>query len=241
MDKYEIVPLLIARLKQGKGQFVYFNFFGEPEWFPIFAFLVKGRNRALLVDTGCTAEEAMRASARGTTFVNMCSLEDQLKEYGLNLDDVEDVIITHLHNDHYLNARKFPRATLWVQEDELAFAMNPHPFFSRFYDRARLEGLRFRTIKGDYLFAEGIQILHTPGHTPGTQSVEIVTEAGKVILAGFCSIKENFMPNVPIEFVPPGWHVDLLESYRSGLRLKERGGTIIPIHEPELEDKKRIP
>ncbi len=53
--------------------------------------------------------------------------------------------------------------------------MNPHPFYSRSFNPKRYEGMKFKTIKGDTSFADGMDIFYTPGHTAGTQSVKVRT------------------------------------------------------------------
>ena len=242
MKTYKIFPLLIGRLFADIGTFNYANFSGEKRWYPIFSFLIQGDGRNVLIDSGCVAEEMAAGSAFKAGYEGGTSLEEAVKERGLAVEDITEVIQTHLHSDHWLNAKRLPRATFWIQEEELAFAMNPHPFFSRSFNPKRYEGMEFKRIKGDTLFAEGINILYTPGHTAGTQSVQIETDQGKVIIAGFCSIPENFYPpDKALEVKPPGYHLDLLQSYASVLRIKEAGAIIIPLHDPNLEEKKAIP
>lgn len=242
MKNYKIFPLWIARIYADIGTFNYANFSGDKRWYPIFSFLIQGDGRNVLVDSGCVAEEMAALSALKAGFEDVKPLEKALKERGLSVEDITEVIQTHLHSDHCLNAKRLPRATFWVQEEELAFAMNPHPFFSRSFNRKRYEGMKFKIIRGDTRFAEGIDILYTPGHTAGTQSVQIQTDQGKVIIAGFCSISENFNPpDNALEVIPPGYHLDLLQSYESVLRIKKMRAVIIPLHDPNLEQKKSIP
>jgi N-acyl homoserine lactone hydrolase len=242
MKTYKIFPLLTSRLYADIGTFNYANFSGEKRWYPIFSFLIQGDGRNVLIDSGCVAEEMAAVSALKAGYEDVKPLEKALKERGLAVEDITEVIQTHLHSDHWLNAKRLPRATFWVQEEELVFAMNPHPFFSRSFNRKRYEGMKFKRIKGDTQFAEGIDILYTPGHTAGTQSVQIETDQGKVIIAGFCSIPENFYPpDKALEVIPPGYHLDLLQGYASVLRIKKSGAIIIPLHDPNLEEKKTIP
>jgi len=242
MKTYKIFPLLIARLYADIGTFNYANFSGEKRWYPIFAFLVRGDGRNILIDSGCVAEEMAAVSALKAGYEDVTSLEEALKEKGVAIKGVKDVILTHLHSDHCLNAKRLPQATFWIQEEELSFAMNPHPFFSRSFNPKRYEGVTFKTVKGDTRFAEGIDLLYTPGHTAGTQSVQIETDQGKVVIAGFCSIPENFNPpDKALEVIPPGYHLDLIKGYASVLRIKNSGAKIIPLHDPSLEQRESIP
>jgi glyoxylase-like metal-dependent hydrolase (beta-lactamase superfamily II) len=242
METYKIFPLLISRIYADIGTFNYANFSGEKRWYPIFSFLIQRHGRNVLVDIGCVAEEMAAVSALKAGYEDVKPLEEALKERGVAIGDIKEIILTHLHSDHCLNAKRLPQATFWIQEAELDFAMNPHPFFSRSFNQKRYEGVKFKTIKGDTPFSDGIDILYTPGHTAGTQSVQIQTDQGKVVIAGFCSIPENFNPpDKALEIIPPGYHLDLLQSYESVLRVKKLGAIIIPLHDPNLEGKKTIP
>ncbi len=242
MTSYRIFPLLLSRLYSDIGTIHYLDFSGEKGWQPVFVFLIQNKERTLLVDTGCAGSEMATVSPFVFRFEDVQSLEGALKEKGLRPEDITDVIMTHLHSDHWLNAKRLPYATFWVQEEELAFALNPHPFFSRSFNRKRYEGMKFKTIRGDTSFADGIDILLTPGHTAGTQSVKIETEQGMAVIPGFCSDLQNFHPpDKTLEVIPSGYHLDLLKSYASCLRIKEMGGILLPVHESSLEQKKSIP
>jgi N-acyl homoserine lactone hydrolase len=242
MTSYKIFPLLLSRLYAAIGTIHYPDFSGEKSWQPVIAFLIEGNERCALVDNGCAGSEMATVSPFVDRYEDVQSLEEALKGRGLRLEDITDVIQTHLHADHWLNARKLSRATFWVQQRELEFAMNPHPFFARSFNRKRFEGVKFKTVQGDVTFVDGIELLLTPGHSAGTQSVSIQTEKGKAVIPGFCSDLGNFNPpDKSIEVIPPGFHLDLLESYASALRIKKIGGILLPPHEASLEQMKSFP
>jgi len=97
------------------------------------------------------------------------------------------------------------------------------------------------TVRGDVPFADGIDLLLTPGHTAGTQSVCIETTKGKAVIPGFCSDYQNFdPPDKAIEVYPLGYHFDLLQGYASALKIKKVGAILLPPHEPALEQLKSI-
>ncbi len=90
-----------------------------------------------------------------------------------------------------------------------------------------------------------------PGHTPGCQAVIVDTTAGKAVISGFCSIMENFFPPEDVKttvtpfatypVIAPGIHTDLLEAYESVLRIKQIADIIIPMHDPDMAERDRIP
>ena len=236
---YRIHPLYLVKMFADIGTFNYLNFSGEKRWFPIYAWLIEGGGKNVLVDVACDAEEMKKASVLGAPFENITTIEEALGRFKLSPQTVETVVITHLHADHALNLRKFVNATIYVQEDELAFAKNPHPFFAGVYPKGRFDGIPFKTIKGDTPVADGIDILLTPGHSPGTQSVAVRTTKGRAIICGACSLPENFSPppGPSGNVVPPGIHVDPLKGYDSLVRVKKEADIILALHDTTLMDE----
>ena len=102
------------------------------------------------------------------------------------------------------------------------------------------EGWKVRLIRGDYEIYPGISILHTPGHTPGTQSVAVNTKEGKAVIPGFCCTFDTF--EEPAKVLPEGhpfahWEVfspsiatDLNQAYNSTLRMKTIADVLLPCH-----------
>src|SRR6185369_12544302 len=45
-------------------------------------------------------------------------------------------------------------------------------------------GLIYRPVEGDHAILPGIEVVSTPGHSPGHQSLLVVTDEGPTILAG---------------------------------------------------------
>src|SRR4030042_5235081 len=110
MEKYKIFPLLTSRLYADIGTFNYANFSGEKRWYPIFSFLIQGHGRNVLIDSGCLAAEMAAVSAIKAGYEDVKPLEEALKERGLTVEDITEVIQTHLHSDHWLNGTRLPRA-----------------------------------------------------------------------------------------------------------------------------------
>jgi glyoxylase-like metal-dependent hydrolase (beta-lactamase superfamily II) len=233
--KYKIFPILTCTLKLDKGTFTYRNYYGEKVTPPVYAWLIKGEGEPFLVDVGCTVKEAGKLSA---VFVGEEGppIENSLQKMGISTSDIKTIILSHMHIDHFLNARKFPNAKIIVQEEELTFAMNPHPVFSKSYNRDWYAGLNFKTVNGDVEIFPGVEILFTPGHSPGTQSISIDTEQGKVVIVGFCSIEENFAGNIV-----PGIHTDIFKAYDSMDRLKKLNRKLIIPHSERYLSINSIP
>lgn len=232
---YKIHPLAISRIFADMATFNYLNFSGEKKWFPIYVWLIEGEGKKILVDTACDAEEMKKVTVLGAPFENITTIEEALKKFGLSPETVDTLVLTHLHADHALSIRKFTRAKLYVQEEELAFAFNPHPLYATYYPKGRFDGISFASIRGDYSLADGIDLLFTPGHSAGTQSVAVRTSKGKAIICGACSLPETFSPpDKTQQVIAPGIHLDLLKGYDSLIRIKKEAEIILPLHDPGL-------
>ena len=101
---------------------------------------------------------------------------------GLTPDDVDFVINTHLHFDHAGNNWLFTAATIFVQREQYEFADGHEAFPNQYWN---VPGLRYELVDGRREVLPGVEVLPTPGHVPGHQSVVLTLPAtGTVVLAG---------------------------------------------------------
>src|SRR3989449_7332418 len=147
------------------------------------------RRRDPLFDTGLSprAVPGLMRNDPMARFTTSDLLANRLDALGLEPDNVDLVVISHLHYDHAGGAQLFPKSELVVQRDEYAYAHYPAPFFEGFYYRKNfdLPGYRWRLLDGDTELMPGVTALRTDGHTPGHQSLLVeLPETGPVILAG---------------------------------------------------------
>lgn len=247
MAKYEIIPLVLGTLAVDKSFMMYFTDCGTRIELSVVFFYIKGGEKNILVDTG--------APAKGTEkycpiepISEFQSFEEALGKQGLKPEDIDIVIQTHLHWDHVANTAKCTKAKVIVQEDELRFALAPHPLFANLYGIELIRGLRFQPVRGDTEIASGIKVLLTPGHTPGVQSVAIETAKGTAIITGFCCISETFEVSPETRELNPGWlvytpgiHTDALAAFDSALKVKGLADILVPNHALDLGEIETIP
>src|SRR5665647_2938379 len=88
---------------------------GDPHDGPMpmdyFMWLAKGGGRTFVIDTGFNAEVSKR---RKRTFLR-CPVET-LGAFDIKANEVEDVILTHLHYDHAGNFDRFPNCLLYTSD-----------------------------------------------------------------------------------------------------------------------------
>ena len=109
-----------------------------------------------------------------------------------------------------------------------------------------IKSLNLEVVDGDKEIIEGVKVLLTPGHTPGAQSVAINTPKGLAIIAGFCTIQENFYPPPEVtakgrQVITPGIHLDVPQAYDSALRIKQMADFVVSLHDIEFMEKDRVP
>ena len=110
------------------------------------------------------------------------AIVSRLAALGVKPDDVAIVVNSHLHFDHAGNNGAFPRATFVVQAEHLAFAKGKPNFPGVYWDIAEL---RYLPVTGRTRVATGVEVVPTPGHAPGHQSLVVdLAESGRVVLTG---------------------------------------------------------
>jgi glyoxylase-like metal-dependent hydrolase (beta-lactamase superfamily II) len=160
--------------------------------------------------------------------VEILEFEDALATVSLKPEHIDVIIHTHLHNDHCENDYKCTNAKVYVQKAELDFFRDPHPLDHRYYPDL-LDEVEVVTVDGEAGIVDGIRVLPSPGHTPGTQSVLVQTAKGQVAIAGFCCNQENFPEKGPA--VTPGVHTDAIAAFESAQRVREMADILLPLHD----------
>jgi len=237
MTVYTIHPLAVGYNETDQGILTYQRFYGKRVILPIYVFAIKGGAQKILVDTGI--EEFMESpDIEERIGFPALPFEDALETVGWTPEDVDVIIHTHLHNDHCENDALCTNAKVYVQKTELDFFRNPHPIDHRYYQDV-LDGVKIVTVEGDSPIVDGIDVLFTPGHTPGGQSVVVNTAKGKAVITGLCCNSQNFPPGGGV--IAPGVLLDAIQAYESMKRIQEVADILIPIHELEIGKKKVIP
>jgi glyoxylase-like metal-dependent hydrolase (beta-lactamase superfamily II) len=118
----------------------------------------------------------------GDAFPGLGGLTGALDAAGIAAEDVDTILVTHLHPDHIgglvgANGAAFPNARLRVHEAEIAFWTDPAnrdaapEAFRSFFDLAQAVldayGDRVEPFSEDGTVRDGVASQHLPGHTPG--------------------------------------------------------------------------
>jgi glyoxylase-like metal-dependent hydrolase (beta-lactamase superfamily II) len=189
--------------------------------------------RVTLVDTGFTAPVA---TARG--IVDYRDPQELLGVLGIEPRDVETVVVSHLHYDHFGLPERFTRARFVIQEADIAYftgagAGYPAAALADTESLAALERLiaagRVQRVRGDRV-VDGLQLLHVGGHTPGSQ---LTLVPGGILLACDAS---HFYANC--ETATPTAIIHSYDAYQGGFaRIRAHGERWFPGHDPRMLER----
>ena len=200
--------------------------------------LLRGHGRNIVVDTGFSA-----ASARARNRRFLLTPCDALAALGLGAGDIGDVVLTHLHYDHAGNLDLFDRATIHVQEAEMAYATGRCMCFAplrHFFSADDVAALvrqvyaeRVRFHDGSAALAPGMELHRIGGHTPGLQIVRVHTARGWVVLASDAlHYRRNLADDNPF---PAIYNLgDMLHGYERLRAMASTEDHIVPGHDPEV-------
>jgi glyoxylase-like metal-dependent hydrolase (beta-lactamase superfamily II) len=137
------------------------------------AFLVNTGEHLILVDAGL-------GSCNGPATGHM---SENLKAAGYRPEDVDAVLITHMHGDHVCGlskdgARLFPKATVYAADTEIAYWLTTQPIDPAAERKKGVQGMlqaysaagAIKGFKPGATLFPGVVTVDTHGHTPGHTS-----------------------------------------------------------------------
>ena len=188
--------------------------------------------RHILVDTGPSEDPARDSLYHSpVSKTSEQQLDYQLHLVGVSPEEIDTVLLTHLHWDHGYGVYKVPNAKVYVQKDELAYAVTPFevhkgayelndtskpPYFFGYFHR-------IVTVDGDVEFCSGIKLIKLPGHSPGSQGILVQTPAGQCLITGDLYYD---MDNVE-QKIPTGVYTSLYDYYASFQKVAALGKDLI--------------
>jgi N-acyl homoserine lactone hydrolase len=180
-----------------------------------------------------------------------------LAKAGVKPEEIDIVILTHLHWDHVGAVELFPNARFIVSDVELKFAVNPTPCLYAAYEALQL-GIqplflkvinRMKTVEmKEKQIVEGVRTIPLPGHTPGGIGVVVDTDDGPYVIAGdavptYDNMKGDSQSNQP--YIMSGVYTDMQAMWKSFELIDEivQGDIdkVIPGHESLVFKKERYP
>ena len=205
--------------------------------FPVPAYVIETDSERILVDTGLHPGACADPSEfYGGPATSLFTFElDQPVHEQVDPATIDKIVLTHLHYDHAGGLSLLPSSIpIVVQRREWEAGGNPGAVERNFfYPRDYLDDEReVILVDGDHdLLGDGsIELLLTPGHTPGHQSVRI----GEDLVLG---IDVTHFASGLDDHRFPAFADDHDEQRRSAERLRglrDGGARVIPGHDPDV-------
>jgi glyoxylase-like metal-dependent hydrolase (beta-lactamase superfamily II) len=208
-DTIHIGNVEILSLSDGLLEFDLCNFFPtipEEHWRPyeshltaerhvrfnLGSYLIRADGRTILVDTGLGPKPAEMPEAPWGILL------DEFTAHGVRPEEVDMVVMTHLHRDHVgWNLRSqdgqytptFPNARYWMSTKDWEACRQPEVQRDRFpnaptcvWPLAELGLVEF--MAGEHALTRELTALPTPGHTPGHMSILITSQGERALILG---------------------------------------------------------
>ncbi len=188
----------IVQLKYGESVFGEENIFKggrKDRLLPIsfVIYLVQTENKNILVDVGCD-------DGAGFEMTHFKKPVEVLREYGVEPEEITDVIITHSHHDHIEAIKYYENALIHIQKDEYESGRKYIP-----------EDFRCNIFEDGYSLQNEIKVKKIGGHTNGSC---IVLIAGYVLCGDECYVEKNLTDGILSGVVTNEEnHIKFIETY----------------------------
>ena len=245
-----IKPLDVGTLTGDRSNMTYLRNFGVKQTQPAIIWYIEGADKKILVDTGPCSPKWSQKHHWPLTRTKEQEPVNALKTIGINPEDIEIVILSHLHWDHAFNNHIFTNAEFIVQKAELEYAIAPLPVHMKGYESVAIgmkpdyfTHTKYTIIEGDKEIIPSVSVILTPGHSPGSQCIVVDTAKGKyVIAADTVPLYENWFDGPPhMPHIPNTIHVGLVEYFKSFEKIEKIADFILPGHEPKVFEHSQYP
>jgi glyoxylase-like metal-dependent hydrolase (beta-lactamase superfamily II) len=143
------------------------------------------------------------------------AMADELKRRtGLTPDHIDVVFVTHEHGDHHIGMPNFPKAK-WLSSALVAETINKTENYPKEVEPA-----------GDKIY-DVIDVIPTPGHTPGTAGLRFDYRGLSVFVVGDAVATKDFWDEGRMYFKA----LDMAESQRSMKKIASLADIVVPGHD----------
>lgn len=230
---------------------------------PVFAYLIEHPAGLFLVDTGWSRDISPNGvydpkAVRSVLPVHLAALyrpfvpvgmavDEQLRSMGIDQEDIEAVLITHLDPDHVSGLRSVSRAKrMVIPEDEAYWSVRtkyrmrqPEQLWDvegveRVFFRGHLLGPMHKAI--DVTGDGSIMLVNLPGHTDGLCGVVVRNDEKYVLLASDAAVSLRSWEQME----PPGFAADSALQYKTLSWITETASdpaciTVLCSHDKEIK------
>ncbi len=161
-------------------------------------YLIRSQGQTILVDTGLGSSASNPGTVAAFGGGNDGRLLAELQSAGVQADTIDTVFLTHLHPDHVgwnlsggaNSSPSFPRARYVAHQADWDAFKTPRDqeifgftFFEETIAPLEKSGV-FDLLTGEKALTSEITSISTPGHTPGSMSLAIVSSGERALIMG---------------------------------------------------------
>lgn len=154
--------------------------------------LIEFQEKRFLIESGIGNGKLTAKQKRNYGVNQESALENSLSELGLGPEDIDGILMTHLHFDHACGLTKpagdrfepvFPNATIYCSQKEWDEMRNPNIRSRNTYWESNWRGIeqQVTTFEQELQVAPGIRMIHTGGHSDGHAIVVMESEGEMAI------------------------------------------------------------
>ncbi len=170
------------------------------------ATLIRTPDHNIIVDPGSDPDEMVRM------------LDERS---GLKPQDISIVFLTHFHGDHRMGVAAFPRAVVYMAQEEITDWQN------RGMSKGSEADLLARIAPAPKAIVPGIERFATPGHTLGHNSLTFVSDGKQVVVSGDAVMTRDFFMARDYYFNT----VDAEAAVRSIDAIRAKAAIVVPGHD----------
>lgn len=154
--------------------------------------LIQYEGKNYLIDSGVGFNKMNEKQLRNYGVTEQSTIHDSLKKLNLTPEDIDIILMTHLHFDHASGLTMwegeklvptFPNAKIYTTKIEWDEMRNPNIRSRNTYWKENWEPIQHQvvTYEGSIEVAPGIEMIHTGGHSDGHAIIKL-TQNGEVLI-----------------------------------------------------------
>ena len=154
--------------------------------------LIQFEGKNILIDTGHGKGKMSEKTKRNLGIFGDSKVVENLSQLNLLAEDIDIILMTHLHNDHAAGLTEwregnlvsvFPNATIFVSKIEWDEMQSPNIRSRNTYLKENWEPVQqqVKTFEESMTIMQGIEMVHTGGHSNGHSIIKL-TQGGETIL-----------------------------------------------------------